>query len=402
MECIMEFLKDEYQGKLRKFAQGISERHEDTISSYKDIFIMHYNLAKSETSACKKCCDSYFCEEIRTVLYNISEDDITYFFDKVREIYLYWINSEPINSINSFSTLLNEYNLLSFTKKITNNQIFFKARNSDKILTRWDMFHIPFNKRYLIGNQRYSLTGQPMLYIGSSVLDVAKEIGVTDINNLKVSVVKLPITNFRIYELRHNILGLSVEYAFKYLSDDESPTYNQSLFFKMILSSLCSFQKKSELNGYSFCEEYVIPQIFALILKQNNFNGISYISTKKYNDIDNINSNGNDYKENIAIFTNSNSNHVYDHELYDKINISVPIDINKIDDISLDDIIELCNEINLTHIQEKINRSEIIYNSYIHTYSNIKIDNIDYSESTYGKIHLYELYTVLNQILVSK
>lgn len=70
--------------------------------------------------------------------------------------------------------------------------------------------------------------------------------------------------------------------------------------------------------------------------------------------------------------------------------------------ISLDDIIELCNEINLTHIQEKINRSEIIYNSYIHTYSNIKIDNIDYSESTYGKIHLYELYTVLNQILVSK
>ena len=89
-------------------------------------------------------------------------------------------------------------------------------------------------------------------------------------------------------------------------------------------------------------------------------------------------------------------------ELIANINISVPIDINKIDDISLDDIIELCNEINLTHIQEKINRSEIIYNSYIHTYSNIKIDNIDYSESTYGKIHLYELYTVLNQILVSK
>ena len=47
------------------------------------------------------------------------------------------------------------------------------------------MFHIPFNKRYLIGNQRYSLTGQPMLYIGSSVIDVAKEIDVKDINNLK-------------------------------------------------------------------------------------------------------------------------------------------------------------------------------------------------------------------------
>ena len=33
MECIKDFLQNNYQVKLRKFAQGLSERHEDTIES---------------------------------------------------------------------------------------------------------------------------------------------------------------------------------------------------------------------------------------------------------------------------------------------------------------------------------------------------------------------------------
>lgn len=38
MDCIKDFLDDSYQAKLRKFAQGLSERHEDTIDSYRKLF----------------------------------------------------------------------------------------------------------------------------------------------------------------------------------------------------------------------------------------------------------------------------------------------------------------------------------------------------------------------------
>ena len=47
MDCIKDFLDDSYQAKLRKFAQGLSERHEDTIDSYRKLFITHYNYVKN-------------------------------------------------------------------------------------------------------------------------------------------------------------------------------------------------------------------------------------------------------------------------------------------------------------------------------------------------------------------
>lgn len=398
MECIKDFLQDSYQAKLRKFAQGLSERHEDTIDSYSKLFITHYNYVKLESVKCSSCNLSKCCKQIRAQVMNISEEEIKEFFDCIKDIYLNWINANPVEAINMFENLLKKHNLLEYEKELGKEQIYFKARNSDSVLTRWDMFHIPFNKRYLIGNQRYSLTGQPMLYIGSSVIDVATEIDIKDINNLKISVVILPDNNFKIYDLRCSILDVYTEISFNDIMGSKKRIYTSSDFFKMMLASVCSFQKKSELKGYSFCEEYIIPQVLALILKNNNFDGISYTSTKKYNEYAVANSDN--YKENIAIFTKLNSQHVYDRELYDKINLTVPVDISKIDMITEEEIKDLLKEIEKLHSQEKITCSQKIYNSYKYISNEVSVENKEYSATDYGKIHLYELYTVLNNILV--
>lgn len=398
MECIKDFLQGSYQAKLRKFAQGMSERHEDTIDSYKKLFITHYKYVKNENEKCSNCNMSQSCKQIRSVIGDIGETEITDFFENIRDIYLNWINANPMESINMFEKILKEHNLMGYEKKINKSQIYFKARNSNSILTQWDMFHIPFNKRYLIGNQRYSLTGQPVLYIGSSVIDVAEEIEVNDIKNLKVSVVRLPANTFRIYDLSYSIYDIYTEISFNDISGNSEKAYTSSDFFKAILSSLCSFQKKSELKGFSFCEEYIIPQILALILKNNGYHGISYISTKKYEDF--INVTGNKYKENIAIFTKLDKKHVYDRELYDKIQLTVPIDISKIDIITDKDINDLLKEIEQQDSQDKITRSQMIYNAYNDINGEVSTDNNPYCDTDYGKIHLYELYTVLNDILV--
>lgn len=44
---------------------------------------------------------------------------------------------------------------------------------------------------------------------------------------------------------------------------------------------------------------------------------------------------------------------MYDRELYDKINLTVPVDISKIDIITEDEIIDLLKEIEKLHSQEK-------------------------------------------------
>ena len=109
----------------------------------------------------------------------------------------------------------------------------------------------------LIGNQRYSLTGQPMLYIGSSVIDIAKEIDVKDINNLKVSVVGLLQNDFKIYDLKSSILDIYTEISYSDMTGDVGKVYTSSDFFKMILSSVCSFQKKIHLKVLGFFRYYL-------------------------------------------------------------------------------------------------------------------------------------------------
>lgn len=405
MHCIKQFLDDSYQYKLRLLAQSKSERYEDTIENYKKIFLAHYELVKK---ACIKSCpnndlcvDYGACSEVRKIIDTIATEDIEAFFDKLKTIYLCWIDSKTSKAITLFTDLLKNYNLLKYEKAIGNYDVYFKGRISENILTSWDMFHIPFNKRYLIQNQRYSLTGQPMLYIGSSVVDIAKEIEAKNSEHLKISVITFSDNNLKIYDLRSNFNEILDDIWMDKLFDSEI-SYDKSAFFKMILSSVCSFQKKQELKGFNFCEEYVLPQLLAQVLKIENYDGITYYSTKYYDDISN-----NDktevniaFKENMAIFTNLDVEHVYDRKLYKKLFISVPIDNNKVKLISLKDLQDIKSEIIQSGKQEKITSAERIFSSFERIYGKMLIDGIPYTETEFGKMHMYEIYTVLNQILV--
>lgn len=405
MECIRKFMQDSYQAQLKMFAQSKSERYEDAIESYKQIFLVHLGLVKKD--CLDECNYDYTCKHIRAVVNSIQENEVIQFFDELKQVYLDWINSEIIKAIERLDKLMNEYGLCDFEKENKECDVFFKGRVAEQVLTTWDMFHIPFNKRYLIGNQRFSLTGCPMLYIGSSVIDVAEEIGANSIENLKISTIQLPKEGLKIYDLRNNIHEEYIDILLgEFFDIDLNNIYNKANFFKMILCSVCSFKKRQDIKGFTFCEEYVIPQILAQILKGKGFKGIAYYSTKRYNQLtfDNMNENDMDnveFKENIAIFTELNEEHVYDKNLYDTITMSVPIDIKKIYNIKFSDLEEIKNEIALTEDQEKITFAETVCSSFNRTYKSMKINDKLYVDTDYGKLHLYELYTVLNDILVA-
>ena len=239
-----------------------------------------------------------------------------------------------------------------------------------------------------------------------------EEIEAEDLKNLKVSMVRLNANSLKIYSLQSNITDELVDLDFDLLFNDESDIYNKSNFFRMLLASVCSFQRRQELKGFNFCEEYVLPQMLAQILKRKGFDGVAYYSTKRYENLvysedgvkkdlayfryDNF-----EFKENIAIFTKINMEHVYDRELYDKIQISVPVSQQRIERITIEDIKELCELIAASKKQKNITAAEKIVSSFGRIYDKMYIDDQKYEQTEFGKLHCYLVFTVLSQILIS-
>ena len=54
----------------------------------------------------------------------------------------------------------------------TGEKAFYRMRNSQEYVQyeKNEMYHIPFDKNYLVGNERFSITGFPTLYLSSYII----------------------------------------------------------------------------------------------------------------------------------------------------------------------------------------------------------------------------------------
>ncbi len=131
------------------------------------------------------------------------------------------------------------------------------------------MFHVPFEKRTLTSNQRYSISGYPSLYLGSSVYGCWEELRRPNIDLCNVSVLRnvepLLIINLSIADLPTDKLV-------------EHDIYN------IAMSLICSLT----VSNYKapFKPEYIIPQnLLSCVIRQNDklsnayYDGIKYTSS---------------------------------------------------------------------------------------------------------------------------
>ena len=419
--CIICFLEDKFQYRLRKSSQLKTDRFEHSLIEYKLLFLDNYINSKY------KICDKHNTLNNNLIRDSISELDINKindFFDDIYHCYLSWINSKPIKAMEAMLKLLDSFEYQKHSIKLP-NLIYFRGRRDENFISHWDMFHIPYNKRYLISNQRYSLVGQPLLYLCTSPYCVIKELNST--NHVKISSFKF-IDNENSYilfdngntftdlidEKENNDIIKQTNNLFK---DNYTPKDYQNAFYKLIFSSCCSFEINNKHENSHFIEEYILPQVLSQILKEDNYSGIIYTSTKAFNDkLVNI-----DYNlfikfyKNYCLFTNYNEEksydptYVYDKDLYNKFNISTPIDWDtKFENYycDIDASIEYINnrlftikelsDYDLTLIHD-INESLIKYKDFINLLPNknieLKFDNMLKS------IELHSLF--LRNILVS-
>ncbi len=149
----------------------------------------------------------------------------------------------------------------------------FRARENESgfLFSKDEMFHIPFDKRFLIGNQRYSLSGMPCLYLGGSPYVCWEELDRPDLNKCNFNIFK---NNESVY-----VYDLCLPKKFNSLEDIR----------RTAIVLACSLPANADPK-HKFKEQYILPQCIFQAVIDKHYNtgecfaedtiyGIRYYST---------------------------------------------------------------------------------------------------------------------------
>lgn len=155
-----------------------------------------------------------------------------------------------------------------------------KADNSGRGFSAKDMFHVPFDKRTEVANCRFSISGYPCLYLGSTLLSCWEEMHCPSLHELVVSKVAIKT------ESTLDVLDLRIPEAsstiplFEGLTDEEMRYKNLLMLKTWPLIVACSIKTISPNAPFKF--EYIHPQLLMLAMKElgrERLYGIAYTST---------------------------------------------------------------------------------------------------------------------------
>lgn len=171
------------------------------------------------------------CDSIIEVIKKVESGNRSSAFDQLYELYF----------DNSKRSRLNMCNIEAGTS-------FYRMRPADDYTqytknTKDEMYHIPFNKRYLIGNERYSLTGFPTFYLSSSIYSCWEECNRCN----------LDFSNVALFKNTNKLLFLDM-----LLPKPNNSVYDNTLLgMPLILAS----RLKVVHDKGKFVPEYIIPQL---------------------------------------------------------------------------------------------------------------------------------------------
>lgn len=192
---------------------------------------------------------------------------------KAYDLFKQGLIGDCYNLIYEILFIDNNPSLLGVENKLPKNTELFRMRysNSRYLYNKMEMSHIPFNQRNKVSNQRYSLSGFPCLYLGSSLYVCWEELnrpGFEDANSaLFINKRELKLLDLRFPDNIESVSSLA----------------------KFLLAACCSVKSSSASD--TFKAEYVIPQaVLHSLVKYNNennvknrYDGIIYTSSTYWN-----------------------------------------------------------------------------------------------------------------------
>lgn len=234
--------------------------------------------------------------------------------ESIREIVVMYLNGKVISSYNSFKKAVKPItNVLS--KKTIQKGSFYRMRSEGGITATKEFYHIPYHKVYLSKNERFSIDGYPCLYLGYS-----KRVCEMEISNGSLA-------KFVLKEPLNNILDLTLGQGDgnKDISEINLIKVYPLIASCYIVPFYCTIQEKEcRPKNTFFREEYIIPQLLTLYLKEEKIaDGIIYYSIKDPS-LDPQGKGEKDYR-NLVLFTNrgNKSDEIYDNILMEKFDITI-------------------------------------------------------------------------------
>lgn len=381
---LSDFFTYAYQSDLIHYAQMLNPSYEGALIEYWGIFTAH--LIKCFETDRKNRNITKLYDNVSIILDSVEKDKskkeitpsgemhgfsiISEIFALIGSAYHRWTTCDLGTAITIMKKILDEKINITTIPDYTLPSEFalYRGRTSEKQLDKADMFHIPFMQAYKIRNQRFSITGQPLLYLTDNVFGVFNELAIQTRDEYE----KLHVVQYRINNSFDNIADMTINGDFEYIED---PDIFRQYFCKFILSCVCSFPNVRGRDKSYFVEEYVIPQLVTQLLTKD-FSGICYNTINCYRD-DEDNHLPNDYV-NYAFFTKQKSNEPIDGELRKRFIVDGPITVSKLDaynpskNYSISEIVSIIDD----HFEmvKKFNAmvSQIDNNTYYREFKNEK------------------------------
>lgn len=282
---------DDAKGTLEQFLEKHFERYLKLLRSVEDSEFPNIiaavpeledaarTLASSVSRAARASLDGHVHLAYQVMSEALSKIDWTPFRRSLEE------PNDAINLEDPFS--VDVYNV--------NHPPLFRIR-SDRIefetLNRGDIFHVPFEKRRFVGNQRYSIAGLPCLYLGSSLWICWEELGRPALDSIWVSRFRIvrpvsvldfqfpPHQAWRLYEaLLQGAPGANDHSSLDRLRASFNSDFIKAYLRCWPLIAACSI--KRELRFGSFAPEFIIPQLLLQWVAQEGLvDGIRYFSVR--------------------------------------------------------------------------------------------------------------------------
>ncbi|MCF6267221.1 MAG: hypothetical protein L3J57_11845 [Desulfuromusa sp.] len=349
-----------------------------------------------------------FLNELKTSVQIINEA-----FDSIISIYDDFIIKSQKVASDSLWEYLNEKNLVSRNEHpISYTKLLFRGRvksnfNENDVN---NYFHIPFSIRQLVGNQRFSVSGQPMLYFSSSVLAITKELE-SSVENLAIAGFLPDYSKYyhsKIFDLQNHLNNsientlpgiLTTDLNISYYQNDINP--NQATIAKdiheTVLMNICTFPV---LVKGSFISEYVIPQLLTSVLLQENYTGIIFPSTKDFSNLTG-NHRFSSHHLNIGIFVPYDDENDINEKL--KGTFSNFLATTDYIDVTVEEVMEKIEAIFKTNKASDVNNNDYIIpvvklELHLEYVKESKIDGVEYFNTDIGKAELRLYWEMLNFI----
>ena len=336
---LSKFFTYDYQSDLIHYAQMLDSSYEGALIEYWGIFTAH--LIKCFETDRENRNISKLYDNVSLILDSVKNkktkkkimlpgktEDITIIsemFALIGSAYHRWTTCDLGTAITIMNVILSETINITTIPNYTLSSEFalYRGRTSEKQLDKADMFHIPFSQAYKIRNQRFSITGQPLLYLADNMFGVFNELDIQTRDEYE----KLHVVQYRVINSFDKIADMTINCDFEHIED---PDVFRQYFCKFILSCACSFPNVRGRDRSYFVEEYDIPQLVMQLLTKKGFDGVRYNTINCYRD-DEDEYHLNNYV-NYAFFTKQNSDEPIDNKLRKRFVVDGPITVSRLDE----------------------------------------------------------------------